>query len=374
MSRARADSPEYFFTCTPKGSKATKDPMEWLRAVMDLAAVERCDKRESIRQTALHLVCSRNPVKYTTSPLWTPEALAPFNGLSRSAWHRNWLWMKANGLLGEVAHGREARFKPKKYQDEGNDKAVYLFAIPTWYSGAEPAVPTEPTEADKPVDKSETLHPLEGNACNLNPRPRENNTENGGAKHRLKSTSGGSAARPCRLLPPLPKIWRGDITAKAALKNRAEARESQVEFARTLKHFVPALNSSRFSDKHLAAVLRKANFFAAAWTVNDIRFALDRRPDGTPWPHSGADGIGNLAKWLAYRLEPWRDEHGWPIQSPYQRQRTIAAEARARAKADAEKRERNNASREKGLVSGKFAAGIAALRAALADAKKASAA
>lgn len=84
----------------------------------------------------------------------------------------------------------------------------------------------------------------------------------------------------------------------------------------------------RLSARHLRSVLRP--FFAAGWTVPDVRYAIDTRPDGTPWPHSGADGVRHMAAWLRHRLGAWQGPDG-PVPSRSQRAAATAAAQRERA-------------------------------------------
>lgn len=54
-----------------------------------------------------------------------------------------------------------------------------------------------------------------------------------------------------------------------------------------------------------------SRFLEAGWWESDVLYALDNRPDGTPWlynpfPH----GTG---EWARYRLAGWLDGHGRPI-------------------------------------------------------------
>lgn len=337
----------HILKCVPEGYRITTKPVEWMTAVRNVLADQRrrADFCASVEKSLRYILTARIwEQPFTSSPSWKEEHLAVY-GIKRATFHRVWRWLIDNQLLGWVAWGRQHEYKPANLKamdaEDGDDKAVYVLAVPAGIDQEEAQAST----VDSPVDISETLTPSGVGFSSYPPHPREDNTTMGGASRRLKSTWRGFAALAHRLLPALPVLPRGDMTAKAS-KNKRDARESQEQFAVTLKHFIPALNTKHISDRHLAAVLRQQGFFAAGWTVNDIRFALDRRPDGSRWNHDGATGVGNLARWLAYRLEPWRDEHGWPVQSPYQRQRTERAEARARAKLAAEKRARDAQIRE----------------------------
>ena len=356
----------HILKCVPEGYRLTTKPMEWMTAVRTALADQRrrADFCASVEKSLRYILTARIwEQPFTTSPSWKKDDLAAY-GIKRATFHRVWRWLIDNKLLGWVAWGRQHDYKPANLKamesEDGDDKAVYVMAVPENVDQGEASVAT----ASSPVDISETLTPSGVAFSSYPTHGREDNTDVDGAPRRLKSTWRGFAALAHRLLPALPVLPRGDMTAKAS-KNKRATRESQEQFAVTLKHFIPALNARNITDKHLAAVLRQQGFFTAGWTVNDIRYALDRRPDGTRWNHDGANGVGNLAKWLAYRLEPWRDEHGWPVQSPYQRQRTEQAEARAQAQLSAHRRAERERLRVNALVSGAAAAGIAQLRAAI---------
>jgi hypothetical protein len=85
--------------------------------------------------------------------------------------------------------------------------------------------------------------------------------------------------------------------------------------AQALQDRFPVLR--RVSTAHVASRIR--DFILAGWSVADVGFAIDRRPDGTPWPHDGAHGVGNVGAWLRYRLAAWRDETGKVTLSTAQR-------------------------------------------------------
>ncbi|CED91293.1 hypothetical protein, partial [Actinomyces succiniciruminis] len=103
------------------------------------------------------------------------------------------------------------------------------------------------------------------------------------------------------------------------------------------------------SDRYVMRVIRP--FWDAGWGLSDLVGAVDRRPDGAAWPHSGARGVREPARWLAYRLMAWLDEAGEPLPAPSQvrrreHERVLAERARleaarrARAQAVAAERER----------------------------------
>ncbi|WP_436763149.1 hypothetical protein [Streptosporangium sp. V21-05] len=52
-------------------------------------------------------------------------------------------------------------------------------------------------------------------------------------------------------------------------------------------------------------------FLEAGWWESDVLYALDNRPDGTPWLYNPFPyGTGD---WAQYRLAGWLDGHGRPI-------------------------------------------------------------
>src|SRR5699024_7337442 len=88
------------------------------------------------------------------------------------------------------------------------------------------------------------------------------------------------------------------------------------------------------TTKHVRAITRE--FFLAGWTVRDIIEAIDHRPDGTRWPHSGATGVGNVGAWLTHRLSAWRTHDGQPHRSPTKSRETQRLEQLARTRSQLE--------------------------------------
>ena len=74
-------------------------------------------------------------------------------------------------------------------------------------------------------------------------------------------------------------------------------------------------------------------FFGAGWSVGDLMVAVDRRPDGSAWPHSGDRGVREPARWLIHRLAAWLDDGGVPLLS--WRQERAAAHERLMAEREA---------------------------------------
>ena len=85
------------------------------------------------------------------------------------------------------------------------------------------------------------------------------------------------------------------------------------------------------SDRYVMRVIKA--FGEAGWNVGDLVVAVDRRPDGSLWPHSGDRGVREPARWLIHRLAAWLDDRGAPLLS-WRQERAVAHE-RAMAEREA---------------------------------------
>lgn len=85
------------------------------------------------------------------------------------------------------------------------------------------------------------------------------------------------------------------------------------------------------SDRYVMRVIKA--FGEAGWSVGDLEVAVDRRPDGSVWPHSGDRGVREPARWLIHRLSAWLDDRGAP-RSSWRQERQVAHE-RAMAEREA---------------------------------------
>lgn len=104
-----------------------------------------------------------------------------------------------------------------------------------------------------------------------------------------------------------------------------------LEAAGSLRREHPVLR--RMSARAIRSALRP--YFAAGWTVADVRHALELRPDGSQHIHTEPPRFA--AQWLAWRLARWLGADGAPVR-PHSAQladraelaRAAAAEDRAR--------------------------------------------
>jgi hypothetical protein len=71
----------------------------------------------------------------------------------------------------------------------------------------------------------------------------------------------------------------------------------------------------RVSTVHVAALARE--WHLAGWTIADLRWALEHRPDGSSLPHSMvAADVRHVPGWVRHRLTPWRTDPGDPASPP----------------------------------------------------------
>jgi hypothetical protein len=249
-----------------------------------------------------------------------------------------------------VAEGRQGKYAqknadghelyPSKNGERTNERAVYVLCEPLGPEALELMAEAEAQHAAD-VDwlvatQGEKLSvdisclPIPTSVGTNPPHARERECDkdkdrNDGAPHRLKAyfqalservqDLGGNRRAP---------LWPGNATTDAMTKRGTRA--NQLLAALTMRDRSFALR--QISAKHLAYLCRP--WFEAGYTVNDLMHALDHLPNGQRHRHDGADGVGNVAGWVAYRLGFWRC-NGQVVYSPYQRRSKAAEVARARA-------------------------------------------
>lgn len=333
-----------------------------LEAVPEIAALtER--RRSNLLAVAFRVAAGADFDDMTSMPTW--EALQRHTGLSRATVARCLQLLRETGLLGLVESGSTAQYRPMAllpiYGDE-NRAAVYLLTIPTALlsepTEAASAAPQDPTGAKasptaptssvgaaaarlSPVDEIETpaLLPL-GEAKEL-PRRR-------------------AYARPLRGPDQPTEVSRTAQTSPAAvwpLHKPAKTRRDRLRAAERLRSEVPALRGSiarwdpereayvvdggsaqhghagrerqGLTVRHIRSLLRE--FLRAGWTIADVLYALDHKPDETA--HTWTTTVHTPAGWLRARLSWWLDEHGHPLASLSAR-KTAARQAAERAAAE----------------------------------------
>lgn len=245
------------------------------------------------------------------------------------------------GLLGLVAGGRSARWAPlARSQDaEGrvvlerrNEAAVRSLVVPEGMAAAAPALASSSSAGRGPVDNEGPAEPGCGSRCHpypslgiLDPRTRARGGLGGKGLVPLRGAEAflGAAARPGGRV-------RGDRQRAWWSPRRTRSTEEAVlGLARELQERLRVLRGC--SDRYVMRVIRP--FFGAGWSVGDLVAAVDRRPDGSAWPHSGDRGVREPARWLIHRLSAWLDGRGVPLAS--WRQERQAAHERAMAEREA---------------------------------------
>lgn len=245
------------------------------------------------------------------------------------------------GLLGLVAGGRSARWAPlARCQDaEGrvvlerrNEAAVRSLVVPEGMAAAAPALASSSSAGRGPVDNEGPAEPGCGSRCHpypslgiLDPRTRARGGPGGRGLVPLRGAEAilGAAARPGGRV-------RGDRRRAWWSPRRTRSTEEAVlGLARELQERLRVLRGC--SDRYVMRVIRP--FFGAGWSVGDLVAAVDRRPDGSAWPHSGDRGVREPARWLIHRLSAWLDGGGVPLAS--WRQERQAAHERAMAEREA---------------------------------------
>ena len=254
------------------------------------------------------------------------------------------------GLLGLVAGGRSARWAPlARSQDADgqvvlerrNEAAVRSLVVPEELVEAAQAPAALSPSVRGPVDNEEPAEPHCGLRChpypllgNLDPRTRARGGLGGEGSEPLRGAEAslGAAARPgSRVGPSRRRAWW-------STRRTRSTEEAVLGQARELQERLAVLRGC--SDRYVMRVIKP--FEEAGWSVGDLEVAADRRPDGSAWPHSGARGVREPARWLIHRLSAWLDEAGapqlsWRQESAQEHERVMAERRAAHEQAMAER-------------------------------------
>ena len=282
------------------------------------------------------------------------------------------------GLLGLVAGGRSARWAPVARSEDSdgrvvlerrNEAAVRSLVVPEGMVAAAPspasAGASRAAVGREAVDSTALDSPGCGSRChpyplpgNLDPRAcARGGPSEGLVPLRGTETFSGAAARPGG------RVRGGRRRAWWSPRRTRSTEEAVLGLARELQERLRVLRGC--SDRYVMRVIRP--FFGAGWSVGDLVIAVDRRPDGSAWPHSGDRGVREPARWLIYRLSAWFDDRGAPLlswrQESAQEHERLMAEREARMVAREAERARIAAERASwggGPGRGQRAAGRAA--------------
>ncbi len=218
-------------------------------------------------------------------------------------------WLITHGLLHRVRPGTTRRYRPGTlagliHDGRGNEAAQYQLIIPLDLLDYE-SLSDEPVPVDEVPWPCETVRPR-----NAQRRPLQEEPVDESFTPNPSPTSLGEN-------PPHPPRARGSAPkARASLWPAAVAPSTRADRLRAcerLRQELPAL--ARISTRHLRSLLRLA--FSLKATIDDIRHALDVKPDGAMWIHTDVQRW--IPGWVRSRLAAWIASDGrllvaWPSQ------------------------------------------------------------
>lgn len=304
----------------PDGYERPADQARWrdhLRATLGPGQF-RADRNATLTAVATALMRHADWDTLTTRPTWAvlvDRCRASTGHGSRRTIARAIATLIELQLIARVASGRRGCYTPEGCRARSHSRgpclapdtcpaseaAVYVLIVPTRLR----AVPDhQVTDASQPVHGNGTPPPRDmtvGHPVRAHARLKDHQEPLRGADFR------GPAQAPAtsQFIPNRhDPMWPGSATTGGQGARFAASAE--------LQRRLPVLR--QISTRDVRSCLRA--FFVAGWTVRDIEHALDWRPDGTRWPHDGADGIGPtmVRGWIRYRLAPWTTE-GTPRRS-----------------------------------------------------------
>lgn len=292
-------------------------PQAWVAAVAehaDLATLRR-DVSESIERLSVLLAGASESGSLLVRRL-TWERMAEHLGCTTRSVARLLRRLHDAGLLGRVAAGQSAHRRPidtetGEVQAAGNS-AVYVLAVPA-------------VKEPERVDSGEaSVTPSHLKVSSNNPsRTREACAREAVAVEAM--TAARRSGRPLsgradrRMVEALPAAHRDPFwDGQRVPASRVEMLAAAAEMGRR------SFALRRASRRAVRSAAR--DFWSAGWSVADVMHALEARPDGSRWAHSGADRVRSIHGWMRHRLRSWRAADGSPLAS-----RTARVEADRRA-------------------------------------------
>ncbi len=319
-------SPLEIAVSVPKGSMRAASQHEWL-ALIDAAGDFthlRADTMRSLRAVAQQIAYTANYRTMASMPTW--ERIQELTGLSRSTVARRIADLKAAGFLGVILTGSTPQTRPLALAHiEHNLSSIYVLAKPSTLS-LTPIVEEHVNEHDTPtlsLRSKETLTCACACAC-------VNTLDDA-----LRATTSKGASR---LTSRCQECRTGCDDVRSESKKR---RDKRLVAAWEVKSKFAFVTDS--SLRALAWVI--GPYLDRGWSVSDIRQAIDTRPDGSKWEHSGMQGVKNSAHWLKYRLTAWLDHEGGVMPSFGQQEAAAASHRAALERARRERAEKERASR-----------------------------
>lgn len=276
----------------PDRSRAARDQGEALRSLAALPDWQGLPSRsrETIARVWRELVRHAAWDSLVTTPGW--KQLCSRAGRSRATVARAIRWLRDHGLLGLVHTGATAAALGTKVAR----LAAYVLCIPGEVDQLRDLAAVDETAAPPPAlsteDEANGTFPQVSEGFETPTRSPdrlsspEHAREGGHVAGGTPDGVANSKQRRQRI------VWPKHQTPVK--------RRDMLLAAQTLWHEA-WLSVGRCSPKLLRHLLKP--WFAAGWTLADVRHALDHRPDGTAWRYAGRPT--NQAGWLRWRLQAW---------------------------------------------------------------------
>lgn len=301
-NRGEETSPEVVERAIPEGMQRpdhTREVIEALQAHPDYELL-RADRKRGLMGCVEALIAAADFTTMTTRPTWAKIAEAL--GVARRSVARYLQQLRTMGLLGVVASGRSAEHAAAGPDGQRiNETAVYVLCIP---------------------QKTRAIKKAFGRLFGINPQGVDRNvTPPSEAGYYLSSKEVNPRTRARKGFSKSVEQKQLGYSVEQVRWNKhwiPKNRKQQLTAAWRLKTMLPHV-LGRMTDRDIAASLRP--FFDAKWSVADVHHALDWRPDGTPWPHSGAPETKaphRVRGWLKYRLSAWISDDNQPLPSKAQ--------------------------------------------------------
>lgn len=342
VSRTTERSPKRAELAVPAGSARAADVAEWLEAVDAWIASHAqwyAPTREGMKAYTRALVRSVDPRSMTTI-CTNAQALRACGRLSVTTIKRYRRLLEEAGFLAEVAPGRKGAYAPVStngMRDGAGNLVVGADGAPVMMNDAAVRVLAVPDSMRRQTSQG----------ANLTPGPRQGSTkyfskkiptrarENEGFFHKLDPIRGlhTEAERLAALLP-----GDGDVPANrgrswwSSNATRGTDKGRSVAAARLLAELAPVFRAT--TDTAIGWAIRR--FIQAGWSVADLMWAIDHRPDGTGWTYD--THVRHVLGWLRHRLAYWLDAEGAPLRSPRQERAAEHEQALARRAAEVEAR------------------------------------
>lgn len=294
------DSTQARLTALPPEHAYTHSGAHWIKNVnehIDLTG-RRADFATNFNSVCDALAYAVNPDTGTLRITW--NALAKLASTSITTVQRILRILKEHQLLTVIASGRSAAMAPK-FQEKKNLAPVYGLILPASPSKAHVENDGSFYDENGYLFVSDCPSPLRDEKVSYKQALAEG-TFDIFCKQRYaayaKKHRGKLEKKRQTLLPFYPR--------------KKDKQRALIHLSRTLQHHCFDLRALSAQ-----AILKTAQpFWEAGWSVRDILYALEYRPDGAAYNTRGATGMRSVKKWLDLRLSQWtNDSHIFPSRT-----------------------------------------------------------